>query len=205
MAESLTQYSEDLSMYAFRYSQITRVYSEIVNYATGYVWGYATLRDKDENESLILLAGIDYLIESIRMSQLYFNLHPGFEEIINERYNALLKTLPVYIASSNMEDSISLQFNLERAIIYEDIPSKTAYLERILAEVKAILITKELLSNQSIYVGHSATQTSPEIMNSNTVEKELSMSWSPLDNIFLISTALILISVIYIIIKRIRL
>jgi len=202
LGNALASYSKFLSSYAFRYSQTTRVYSEIVNYASGYIWSYSSLKDNNDNESIILLAGMDYLVESIKMSQLYFNLHPGFDEIVKERYRGLLKTLPVYIATSNLENSISLQFNLERAIIYEDIPSKTANLERILAEAKSIIIARDLLSNQSVYVGHGMAQTNPDNINGNVAESEINKDQSPFENILIISIPLILISIVSLIVIK---
>ena len=146
----LRRYASGLSMYAVSYSQATGVYSEIVNYATGYVWSYDRMVKESDDELIILLAGINQLIESMAMAQLYFNLHPGFDEIISRRYDALLKMLPIYVRASGLEDTTAYQYNLERTIIYEDIPSKTSRLERLLAEIKAMLLIKDFYTEEGV-------------------------------------------------------
>lgn len=192
-------YALFLTRYATQYSQVTGIYSEIINYASGYLWNYKDLSNNNGNKSIIIFASIDYLIDSIFYSQLYFNLHPGFEKVVNSRYSALRKILPIYINSSRMENSFSLQFNLERAVIYEDLPSRAAVLERTLAEIKSVLLIRELLSRQSTNTVEAYMNS--VISSSNNIRRRITNDILG-DLVNIIITSAILLGIFLIIFKR---
>lgn len=136
--ENLIDYAYMLYTYARLYSEHTRVYSEIVNRAGNYGWLSATVFPRG-NDTVDLLASLGYALESTAYTQLYFALHPGIKKAIELRYQALLKTLNLYMSSAGEEAPLITQWLLEKSLLYDDPASKLIWLEKALVLVKAYI------------------------------------------------------------------
>jgi predicted S18 family serine protease len=141
--KDVNDYSIFIFNYMVRYSIYTRVSSDIVSTAGGYLWRYKKfLRDTNYNETIYLMAGLNYLTEVIATSQLYFNLHPGITEIYVDRYYSLLSVLPYYLSTINSSIPIVIQENLETSLMYTSIDAKISYLEKVIAFIKVYHMIK---------------------------------------------------------------
>ncbi len=138
LVEDFIDYAHLLYTYALRYSDHTRVYSEIVNKAGNYGWLAVTILSRG-NSTLNLLTSLGYALESTAYTQLYFALHPGIKKVAKLRYQALLKTLNLYMASAGEEAPLIAQWLLEKSLLYDDPAAKLLWLEKALVLVKAYI------------------------------------------------------------------
>ncbi len=138
LVQDFIDYAHLIYTYARRYSDHTRVYSEIVNRAGNYGWLAETLFSKG-NDTVNLLASLGYALESTAYTQLYFALHPGIEQVAELRYRALLKTLNLYMSSAGEEAPLIAQWLLEKSLLYDNPASKLLWLEKALVLVKAYI------------------------------------------------------------------
>ena len=156
LARLSQEYAALLVDYARRYSLYSRVFSEIIQMAGGSLW-MSRRANMSSLEGQLLALG--YALESISYSQLYLALHPGVGRVADVRYDALLRNLALYIQSANNSVPPSVQWYIERALVYEDNASRIMYLEKALTHLKFYIVAEYLAERSSA----SSPALAPEI------------------------------------------
>ena len=150
LIDNLMSYGDFLFKFSHDYSKDTRVISELIDMGGGYIWRSKNiLKEMKSNNTLLAETSLDYILNSIGYSQLYFSLHPGFKGVAEERYKAVLKTFAYYLNSTGRSIPCIVQYMLEQVLIYKKYDSKLSFLERAIGYIKAYM-TLTHLSNVSI-------------------------------------------------------
>ena len=175
----MLNYGSFLSKYSYDYSAYTRVRSDIISLSLGNIWKGESIWDNGNgNASIYREATLGYILKGIGYANLYFNLHPGFEEIMPGKLNASLHTLSYYLNLTGGYTPAMVQNMLERALIYESDDSRISFIENAITYLKAYLVLKHLSNITEIWSGNgNQVQSSPAPSVSNESGSGSSGGW----------------------------
>jgi len=159
VAERLLEYGEHLKEYATSYVGVSRVRSDMIFLANGYLWLSYKLMEKNETGTLEKMVAMGYMIRAIALYSTYFALHPGFANVEDLRYNASSIILS-YLLEKIGHPSFISYFN--HAIQHNSTADKVYLNELYITYIKLIISSggQESLELGSINVHPSSNRIS---------------------------------------------
>ncbi len=143
VAREVYRYTDTLFQYVVKYSQETKVLSDLISLA-GYSLDRARKSVYAEFPELINeLARISYLVNSLSNLTLYMALHPGFEEIYEVRYKSILNSLSVLL--NYIQPDWLVIDKINSSTFFDQYPLKIRMLEEAMSNVKVKIFLKGVL------------------------------------------------------------
>jgi hypothetical protein len=165
----MLNYGSFLSKYSYDYSAYTRVRSDIISLSLGNIWKGRSIWDNGNgNATIYREATLGYILKGISYASLYFNLHPGFKDILPSKLNATLYTLTYYLNITGGYKPTMVQSMLERALIYESDDSRVSFIESAITYLKAYLVLKHLSNIREVWVGNGGQSQSSSASGSDS-------------------------------------
>ncbi len=144
VADKIYRYTDTLFKYVYRYSQETKVSSNLIS-----LGGYSLDRARkggytEYPQNINELARISYLADSLSNLTLYMALHPGFEEIYRLRYDAILNSLSILLGY--IQPDWLIIDKIKTSIFFEEYPMKIRLLEEAVTNAKVKLFLKGIVN-----------------------------------------------------------